>query len=153
MRRTGANWLGLAAICGTSLVGCTMSMSGGAYPPRPAGRPVMSPTAGYYAPMAPQTVTGPVAVTPITMTASTASPTIAPTPTATTASAPIATMPAGPRTTAVYYHVNQGDTLTAIAQRYQTTVDDIRNANKISGNNELSPGQMVLIPNSGTAIR
>lgn len=129
-----------------ALSGCTMSMSGGAYaPPRPANRGMMAPTAGYYAPMGPQTVQGPVAVAPVTMTASTATPAI--TPTATT-SAPI-----GPTPVATYYHVRQGDTLSAIAQRYGKTVEDIRSANKINGNNDLAPGQMVLIPNEGTAIR
>jgi len=133
------------------LTGCTMSMSGGPYgPPPSARRPMMAPTAGYYAPMGPQTVSGPVAVAPVTMTASTATPTLAPT---ATAAAPIASAPTGPRPVATYYHVNPGDTLSAIAQRYQTTVEDIRSANKINGNNDLAPGQMVLIPNQGTAIR
>lgn len=132
------------------LTGCTMSMGGGYYgPPRPAARPMMSPTAGYYGPMTPQTVNGPVAVAPVAMTASTATPTVAPT--ATTAS--VASTPLGPTPVATYYHVRQGDTLSAIAQRYNKTVDEIRRANKIDGNNNLSPGQMVLIPNEGTAVR
>jgi len=108
----------------------------------------MAPTAGYYAPLGPQTVSGPVALSPVTMTASTASPTPAPTATASTA-----TIPAGPRPVATYYHVNPGDTLSSIATRYGKTVDEIRNANKLNGNNDLAPGQMVLIPGEGTLIR
>jgi nucleoid-associated protein YgaU len=144
----GKTGLWAAAVLGLS--GCTMSMSGGPYgPPPSARRPMMAPTAGYYAPMGPQTVQGPVATVPVsTMTASTAAPTLAPTATGTIASAPL-----GPTPVATYYHVRQGDTLSAIATRYGKTVEEIRNANKINGNNDLAPGQMVLIPNAGTAIR
>jgi LysM repeat protein len=99
--------------------------------------------------MGPQTVQGPVAAVPVsTMTASTATPTLAP-----TATTSIASAPTGPTPIATYYHVRQGDTLSGIAQRYGKTVEDIRSANKINGNNDLAPGQMVLIPNAGTAIR
>ncbi|HUQ70453.1 MAG TPA: LysM peptidoglycan-binding domain-containing protein [Planctomycetaceae bacterium] len=140
---------GLLTTAVLGLTGCTMSMSGGPYgPPPSARRPMMAPTAGYYAPAGPQTVSGPVAIVPTTMTASTATPTLSP-----TAAAPIASAPTGPTAVATYYHVRQGDTLSAIAQRYGQTVEDIRSANKINGNNDLAPGQMVLIPNQGTAIR
>jgi LysM repeat protein len=112
---------------------------------------MMAPAAGFYAPAGPQTVSGPVAVTPYTMTASTATPGLAPT--ATPSTAPIATIPTGPRPVATYYHVAPGDTLSSIATRYGKTVEDIRSVNKLTGNSDLAPGQMVLIPGEGTVVR
>ena len=47
------------------------------------------------------------------------------------------------------YVVRSGDTLWLLAQRYNTTVDAIKNLNGLSGNN-LSIGQILKIPSAGT---
>lgn len=47
------------------------------------------------------------------------------------------------------YIVRSGDTLWLLAQRYNTTVDAIKNLNGLSGNS-LSIGQILKIPSAGT---
>ncbi|HEY8345849.1 MAG TPA: PQQ-binding-like beta-propeller repeat protein [Symbiobacteriaceae bacterium] len=49
----------------------------------------------------------------------------------------------------VYYFVQKGETLFAIAMRYQTTVHAIVTANRLSDPNDITPGQPLLIPRPG----
>jgi len=48
--------------------------------------------------------------------------------------------------TGISYTIQKGDTLSAIARRYDASVDDIRNANHISDPSKLMPGQVIFIP-------
>ncbi len=52
--------------------------------------------------------------------------------------------PTEPSTGTIYYTVKKGDSLYAIARRYNTTVDDIKKLNNLTTNN-LSIGQQLLI--------
>ncbi|MCM1536764.1 MAG: LysM peptidoglycan-binding domain-containing protein [Clostridium sp.] len=56
----------------------------------------------------------------------------------------------GASTSYFEYTVRSGDTLWLLAQRYNTTVDAIKNLNGLSGNN-LSIGQILKIPSSGAS--
>ncbi len=47
---------------------------------------------------------------------------------------------------AQYHEVKSGDTLTAIARRYKTTVGAIQQANGLDSKVSLTPGQMLFIP-------
>ncbi len=49
----------------------------------------------------------------------------------------------------VFYFVQRGETLYAIAKRYQTTVHAIVAANRLDDPNEISPGQALIIPRPG----
>lgn len=49
-------------------------------------------------------------------------------------------------TAAALYTVQSGDTLSAIAERYNTTVDELVAANGLTDPNALQPGQTLLIP-------
>ncbi len=49
----------------------------------------------------------------------------------------------------VAYTVETGDTLSAIAQKFHSTVADIQNANKIANPKELRAGQTIFVPQSG----
>jgi LysM repeat protein len=64
----------------------------------------------------------------------------------TTAPEPSNIVPSGGTT----YTVQSGDTLFAIAQRFGVTVQEIVNANNMSNPNNLSVGQELIIPASGS---
>lgn len=49
-----------------------------------------------------------------------------------------------------WYTVNQGDTLALIASRYGLTVTQLRQANDLLENAEVTPQQLLLVPGSGT---
>ncbi|WP_374711494.1 outer membrane protein assembly factor BamB family protein [Symbiobacterium terraclitae] len=49
----------------------------------------------------------------------------------------------------VFYFVQQGETLFAIARRYKTTVHALVTANRLKDPNAISPGQALLIPRPG----
>jgi cell wall-associated NlpC family hydrolase len=49
----------------------------------------------------------------------------------------------------VYHAVAKGETLTAIARRYRTSVDELRHLNKLSARARLSIGQRILVRRSG----
>ena len=55
-----------------------------------------------------------------------------------------------PSSSSDYYVVKSGDTLYGIANKYNTSVQDIKNLNNISSNN-LYVGQKLLIPNRSTS--
>lgn len=59
--------------------------------------------------------------------------------------------PAAPASWAVVYRVQPGDTLSAIARRYGTTVNEIARANRIRGASVLRVGQRLKIPVSRAA--
>jgi len=65
------------------------------------------------------------------------SPAPAPAPAATTANFP---------KTGVSYTVQKGDTLSAIARRFNASMDDIRNANNITDPTKIRVGQVLFIP-------
>lgn len=48
----------------------------------------------------------------------------------------------------VAYTVESGDTLSAIAKKFQSTVADIQNANKIANPKDLQAGQTIFVPQS-----
>ena len=48
----------------------------------------------------------------------------------------------------ITYTVNKGDTLSAIAKRFSTTVNAIATANNISNPNKIVVGQKIRIPDS-----
>ena len=54
--------------------------------------------------------------------------------------------PLPPNTQGVTYTVESGDTLASIAQRFNSTVRDIQNANKIANPKLLQAGQTIFIP-------
>jgi LysM repeat protein len=84
--------------------------------------------------------------TPAPTAAPTTPPTAAPTPPPT--AAPTAAPTAGPSAapTPRVYRVRSGDTLSAIAARFDTTVAAIVNLNDLSNANQLDVGQELLIP-------
>ncbi|MFA5257247.1 MAG: LysM peptidoglycan-binding domain-containing protein [Opitutales bacterium] len=48
--------------------------------------------------------------------------------------------------TGISYTIQKGDTLSAIARRFDASVEDIRNANRITDPSRLMPGQVIFIP-------
>ncbi|MDI9441152.1 MAG: peptidoglycan DD-metalloendopeptidase family protein [Bacillota bacterium] len=56
------------------------------------------------------------------------------------------------REAVVSYTVQRGDNLTAIAMRYQTTVDSIVSYNNLDNPHRLLPGQVLLIPTSDLPV-
>lgn len=88
------------------------------------------------------------AVTPAAPAAST-SPTN--TQTAPAPTAPAATTPPPPAAGAQTYTVRPGDTLSAIAERYGTTVDALSQANGIANPNEIEVGQVLTVAHAGAA--
>lgn len=46
------------------------------------------------------------------------------------------------------YQINPNDTLAGIAQKYNTTIDELRRINGMNLNYMLSPGNYIVIPNS-----
>lgn len=63
----------------------------------------------------------------------------------------IATLPADRRVTWERHRINRGDTLSAIAKRYDTSVALLRQANNLSGN-AIKPGNHLLIPVARTQL-
>lgn len=57
-------------------------------------------------------------------------------------------VPAGGDSGATLYRIRRGDTLTHIARRFNTSVQDLKRANSISNANRIQPGQRLLIPQS-----
>lgn len=49
----------------------------------------------------------------------------------------------------VFYFVQRGETLVAIARRYKTTVHAIVAANRLEDPNAICPGQALIIPRPG----
>lgn len=130
-----------------ALSGCTVVV--GSRPKAPTlppptatvvAEPVFPTTAPVDTPTAPPTATPPPTAT-IAPTATT-TPTAEPTPAVTET-------PTAPPT--ITYTVVQGDTLLAIANAYDVTVDDIVNANGLSDPSKLSIGQTLIIPLPGSA--
>ncbi len=96
-----------------------------------------APTPGLPSPTAPAVTTQPTpAATPTSTPTPVPTPTVAPTPTST----PV------PSATFRTYRVQSGDTLSAIAARFDTTVAAIVNLNNLDNPNQLSIGQVLLIP-------
>lgn len=94
------------------------------------------------APATPEPTAGPTpapspAATPVVTVGPSVAPTVAPTAGPTQAAEP----------TFRSYTVKSGDTLSAIAARYDTTVSAIVNLNDLRNANQLSVGQVLLIPN------
>jgi LysM repeat protein len=91
--------------------------------------------------------------TPVTPAPATATPTAAPTepptgsPSPTSAPSAAPTPAASPKETFRTYRVESGDTLSAIAARFNTTVAALVNLNDLKNANELHVGQRLLIPN------
>ncbi len=159
-RRSGEHWkarFGLATVVlltllsagmlfrlagvGVGLANSTLRGSASNAPPRP--------TAAATAPSAPaqQPAAQPA---PQTQPAPASAPAAAAQPTALAAAQPTAPAPAPSPTTRPNqreYVVQQGDTLYSIAQRYNTTVDELVAANNLpSRNSILSIGQKLIIP-------
>ena len=93
---------------------------------------------------APTAAATPVATPP---PAAAPAPVVAPAPVATPAPAPAAALPPG-TTAGIYYTVRQGDTLSTIARRYNTTIAKIMQANNMTAEqaHRLSIGQKILLP-------
>jgi LysM repeat protein len=105
-----------------------------------AGTAVASPS-----PSAPATASPRPTPSPTRAATAAPSPTVAPTPAATRTPRPART----PKPTAVAartYTVKSGDTLSAIAARYGTTVEAIAKLNGISNTRLIRPGQVLKIP-------
>lgn len=108
-----------------------LAVSPGASPTAtPSARPTPTPTPSATASPSPTPVPTPVPEQTI-------APTVAPTPLPTGAASP------PPRQS---YTVQQGDTLSLIAQRFGTTVQAIQAANGIADPNEIFVGQVLVIP-------
>jgi LysM repeat protein len=106
--------------------------------------PTATPTPSATATATPRpTPTPTVSVTPKPTPTPTKLPTATPKPTVTPTKAPTAT-PA-PSSTAFYYTVVSGDTLSGIATRFKRTVSAIRTANKLTSDT-IKIGQKLLIP-------
>lgn len=92
----------------------------------------------------PTRATAPTAAAP---PVATPPPAAAPAPVATPAPAPAAALPPG-TTAGIYYTVRQGDTLSTIARRYNTTIAKIMQANNMTAEqaHRLSIGQKILLP-------
>ena len=73
-------------------------------------------------------------------------PTAAPPPAPTTAAPPPAPTTAAPASGGLTYTVQSGDTLAAIADRFNVTVDEIISANNIQNADVISIGQQFVIP-------
>ena len=73
-------------------------------------------------------------------------PTAAPPPAPTTAAPPPAPTTAAPASGGLTYTVQSGDTLAAIADRFNVTVDEIISANNIQNADVISIGQQFIIP-------
>ena len=73
-------------------------------------------------------------------------PTAAPPPAPTTAAPPPAPTTAAPASGGLTYTVQSGDTLAAIADRFNVTVDEIISANNITNADVISIGQQFIIP-------
>jgi len=50
------------------------------------------------------------------------------------------------------YQINPNDTLVGIAQKYNTTIDELRRINGMNLNYMLSPGNYIVIPNSQSSV-
>jgi LysM repeat protein len=72
-----------------------------------------------------------------------------PAPAATPTKAPVATAPAQSNASGTVYTVQSGDTLTAIAVRFGTTVAALQQANNIGDPNSLFVGQKLVIASAG----
>jgi LysM repeat protein len=62
-----------------------------------------------------------------------------------------ATPPPGPAAFPTAHKVKEGETLFSIAQRYGVSVNEIKNANNITGTT-IAPGQTLTIPAAGGAV-
>ena len=89
-------------------------------------------------------------VTPVVPPVAPPTPTAAPAPAPTTA-APVVPTPttAAPTSSSLTYTVQSGDTLAAIADRFNVSVDDIVDANSIDNPDVISVGQQLAIPTGG----
>ncbi len=138
-RRSRSAW-GIAAVAGAAIVGVTGATVAGALLSGPPGSAEVSPSAtSIPSPSQRATPTPTVAPTPTSVPTPTPAPTQAPTPTP----APTAQPTPVPQQT---YTVVAGDTLALIAERFGTTVAAIQAANGISDPNQISIGQVLVIP-------
>jgi LysM repeat protein len=127
-RRLGS--IGLAALALLALILVILARFAGTSPaPSPSPTPTLfaggSPTPG---------ATAPPTAAPTTPPPS-ASPSLSPTPT--------------PAPTPIIYIVKRGDSLTAIAERYGTTVQVLQQVNGIAPGEVIQPGQKIKIPVAG----
>jgi LysM repeat protein len=124
------SWLACGLVLGVSL-GCGS-------PYRGPGRP-MAGGPGMMTPVMAPGAAGPVAYFPGDVTVVNTSP------------VPLGTVALTPAPAATALHrVQAGETLTNVAERYQVTVEQLRQANGLSANAALTPGQTLSIP---TVIR
>ena len=61
----------------------------------------------------------------------------------------VADMPDSERIRFLYHHVSKGETLSVIAKKYGTSIEALRQTNKLTTKSILSVGQTILIPSSG----
>jgi LysM repeat protein len=96
--------------------------------------------------------------TPAATPTSTATPTLPPSPTATPVPPTATALPPSPTTKpaagnkASTYHIQSGDTLSGIAQRFNVSLDALLAANHISANTTLRIGQELVIPGAGAPV-
>ena len=85
-------------------------------------------------------------VTPVVPPVAPPTPTAAPPPVPTTAAPAPAPTTAAPTSSSLTYTIQSGDTLAAIADRFNVSVDDIVSANSIENPDVISVGQQLTIP-------
>lgn len=85
-------------------------------------------------------------VTPVAPPVAPPTPTAAPPPVPTTAAPAPAPTTAAPTSSSLTYTIQSGDTLAAIADRFNVSVDDIVSANSIENPDVISVGQQLTIP-------
>ena len=127
-------FLGVAAVFALALAGC---FGGGE--DESSDATTTSTAAAVQTPPAPSTTRSPAPIQPPT-------PTAALPPAPTTAAPPPAPTTAAPASSGLTYTVQSGDTLAAIADRFNVTVDEIISANNIQNADVISIGQQFVIP-------
>ena len=125
-------FLGVAAVFALVLAGC---FGGGG--DESSDATTTSTAAAVQTPPAPSTTKSP---------APPPTPTAALPPASTTAAPPPAPTTAAPASSGLTYTVQSGDTLAAIADRFNVTVDEIISANNIQNADVISIGQQFVIP-------
>lgn len=102
---------------------------------------------------APTTTVAPAVsvVTPVAPPVAPPAPTAAPPPAPTTAAPAPTPTTAAPTSSSLTYTIQAGDTLAAIADRFNVSVDDIVSANSIENPDVISIGQQLTIPTGGGA--
>lgn len=90
-------------------------------------------------------------VTPVVPPVAPPAPTAAPVPAPTIAAPVPVPTTAAPASSSLTYTIQSGDTLAAIADRFNVSVDDIVSANSIDNPDVISVGQQLTIPTGGGA--